>query len=60
MALAGCVRVLASVSRAAGLLCTLFVVLGQLIKLTPVERDSIIHILKRLHDEQDEHGDHSR
>src|SRR2546428_14125298 len=28
MALAGCVRVLASVSRAAGLLCTLCVVLG--------------------------------
>ena len=39
---------------------TMQMVLGQLIKLTPVERDSIIHILKRLHDAQDEHGDHSR
>ena len=36
MALAGCVRVLASVSRAAGLLCTLFVVLGMAFACTPV------------------------
>ena len=31
---------------------TMQMVLGQLIKLTPEERDSVIHILKRLHDEQ--------
>jgi len=36
MALAGCVRVLASVSRAAGLLCTLFVVLGMSFACSPV------------------------
>lgn len=31
---------------------TMQVVLSTLIKLTPEERDSVIHILKRLHDEQ--------
>jgi protein involved in polysaccharide export with SLBB domain len=36
MALAGCVRVLASVPRAVGLLCTLFVVLGLSFACTPV------------------------
>jgi len=36
MALAGCVRVLASVSRAVSLLCTLFVVLGMVVACTPV------------------------
>jgi len=28
-------------------------VLGQLIKLSPAERDSIIHILKQIHEEQE-------
>jgi protein involved in polysaccharide export with SLBB domain len=36
MALAGCVRVVASGSRAVGLLCTLFVVLGMTFACTPV------------------------
>jgi hypothetical protein len=32
---------------------TMQMVLGQLIKLTPEERDSVIHILKQLHEEQE-------
>lgn len=36
MALAGCVRILASVSRAVGLLCTFFVVLGMSFACSPV------------------------
>ena len=32
---------------------TMQMVLSSMIKLTPAERDSVIHILKRLHDEQD-------
>ena len=31
---------------------TMQMVLGSMIKLSPEERDSVIHILKRLHDEQ--------
>lgn len=34
---------------------TMQMVLGQLIKLTPAERDSVIHILTRLHEEQEHH-----
>lgn len=36
---------------------TMQMVLGQLIKLSPAERDSIIHILKQIHEEQ-EHKEH--
>ena len=36
---------------------TMQMVLGQLIKLSPAERDSIIHILKQAHEEQ-EHKEH--
>lgn len=32
---------------------TMQMVLGQLIKLSPVERDSILHVLTRLHEEQE-------
>jgi len=32
---------------------TMQMVLGQLIKLSPAERDSIIHILKQIHEEQE-------
>lgn len=34
---------------------TMQMVLSSLIKLTPAERDSIIHILKELHEEREEH-----
>ena len=34
---------------------TMQVVLGSMIKLTPAERDSIIHILKELEEEREEH-----
>ena len=37
---------------------TMQMVLSQMIKLSPAERDSVIHILKRLHDEREERGDH--
>ena len=36
---------------------TMQMVLGSMIKLTPAERDSIIHILSELHEEHDEHGE---
>ena len=36
---------------------TMQMVLGQLIKLTPEERDSVIHILKQINEEQ-EHKEH--
>jgi len=39
---------------------TMQMVLGQMIQLTPAERDSIIHILKRLHEEDAERGEHSK
>lgn len=35
---------------------TMQIVLGQLIKLSPAERDSVIHILKRLHEAGEEPG----
>lgn len=38
---------------------TMQMVLGQLITLTPAERDSIIHVLTRLHDEQEGRGERS-
>jgi hypothetical protein len=34
---------------------TMQIVLGQMIKLSPAERDSVLHILKRLHEEQERH-----
>jgi hypothetical protein len=37
---------------------TMQMVLSQMIHLTPVERDSVIHVLKRLHDEHDAGGTH--
>jgi len=37
---------------------TMQMVLSQLIKLSPEERDSVIHILKRLHDDQAASGHH--
>lgn len=37
---------------------TMQTVLSSLIHLTPAERDSIIHILKRLHEEQEEQAEH--
>jgi len=37
---------------------TMQVVLSQMITLSPAERDSIIHILKRLHEEREERGEH--
>lgn len=36
---------------------TMQMVLGSMIKLTPPERDSIIHILSELHEEHEEHGE---
>lgn len=39
---------------------TMQMVLGQMIQLTPAERDSIIHILKRLHEADEERGEHSQ
>lgn len=36
---------------------TMQVVLGSMIKLTPAERDSIIHILKELHEEREERSE---
>ena len=36
---------------------TMQVVLSSMIHLTPAERDSIIHILKRLHEEREEHAE---
>jgi len=39
---------------------TMQMVLGQIIKLTPAERDSILHILERLHEAAEEHGEHSK
>ncbi len=39
---------------------TMQMVLGQLIKLSPAERDSVIHILKRLHEAGEERGEHSK
>lgn len=35
---------------------TMQMVLSQMIKLSPAERDSVIHILKGLHEEQEAHG----
>jgi cytochrome c551/c552 len=37
---------------------TMQIVLSQMITLSPEERDSVIHILKRLHDEREERGEH--
>jgi len=37
---------------------TMQVVLSQMITLDPAQRDSIIHILKRLHEEREERGEH--
>lgn len=37
---------------------TMQMVLSQMIHLSPVERDSIIHVLKRLHDEHEAGGAH--
>lgn len=37
---------------------TMQVVLSQMITLTPAERDSITHILERLHEEREERGEH--
>lgn len=34
---------------------TMQMVLGQLIKLSPAERDSVLHVLRRLHEEQESH-----
>ena len=34
---------------------TMQMVLGQLITLSPVERDSVLHVLTRLHEEQENH-----
>ena len=39
---------------------TMQMVLGPMIKLMPVERDSILHILERLHEAAEEHGEHSK
>ncbi len=39
---------------------TMQMVLGPMIKLTPAERDSILHILERLHEAAEEHGEHSK
>ncbi len=36
---------------------TMQLVLSQVIQLSPAERDSVIHILKRLHDEREERGE---
>jgi hypothetical protein len=38
---------------------TMQMVLGSMIKLTPTERDSIIHILSELHEQHEEHGEGS-
>lgn len=37
---------------------TMQMVLSQMITLSPEERDSVIHILKRLHEEREERGEH--
>ena len=37
---------------------TMQMVLSSMIKLTPAERDSIIHILTELHEQHEEHGEH--
>ena len=37
---------------------TMQMVLSSMIKLTPEERDSIIHILTQLHEEREEHAEH--
>jgi cytochrome c2 len=37
---------------------TMQIVLSQMITLSPEERDSVIHILKRLHEEREERGEH--
>jgi len=37
---------------------TMQVVLSQMITLSPAERDSIVHMLKRLHEEREERGEH--
>ena len=37
---------------------TMQIVLSQMITLSPAERDSIIHILKRLHEAREERGEH--
>jgi len=37
---------------------TMQVVLSQMITLSPAERDSIVHILKRLHEAGEERGEH--
>ena len=37
---------------------TMQMVLSQMITLSPEERDSVIHILKRLHEENEERGEH--
>ena len=37
---------------------TMQIVLSQMITLSPEERDSVIHILKRLHDEREAPGEH--
>jgi hypothetical protein len=38
---------------------TMQMVLSSMIKLTPAERDSIIHILTELHEQHEEHGERS-
>lgn len=37
---------------------TMQMVLSQMITLSPEERDSVIHILKRLHEEREQRGEH--
>jgi len=37
---------------------TMQMVLSQMITLSPEERDSVIHILKRLHEEREERDEH--
>ena len=39
---------------------TMQMVLGQLIKLSPVERDSVIHMLKQISEEQEHHEQHEQ
>lgn len=37
---------------------TMQMVLGQMIQLSPEERDSVIHVLKRLHEDREARGEH--
>jgi hypothetical protein len=39
---------------------TMQMVLGQLIKLSPAERDSVIHMLKQISEEQEHHEQHDQ